>query len=66
MNVDDLKSFYNAESDADLSRKLNSPRCTIFFWKKNGIPPRTQAAFEVMSKGKLKADLQALSAQERL
>ena len=66
VNIDDLKSFYKAESDADLSRKLNRPRCTIFFWKKNGIPPRTQAAFEVMSKGELKADLQALSAQEKL
>ncbi|WP_166167953.1 hypothetical protein [Acinetobacter sp. SA01] len=62
MNINDLKAFYKVESDAELSRKLNRPRCTIFFWKKNGIPPRTQATFEVLSKGKLKADLQALSA----
>lgn len=62
MNIDDLKTFYKAESDADLSRKLNRPRCTIFFWKKNGIPPRTQATFEVMTKGKLKADLEKLIA----
>lgn len=62
MNIDDLKAFYKAESDADLSRKINRPRCTIFFWKKNGIPPRTQATFEVMTKGKLKADLKALTA----
>jgi hypothetical protein len=62
VNINDLKAFYKVESDAELSRKLNRPRCTIFFWKKNGIPPRTQATFEVLSKGKLKADLQALSA----
>ncbi|ENV16938.1 hypothetical protein ACG9XR_23280 [Acinetobacter guillouiae] len=61
MNIDDLKAFYEAKSDADLSKKLNRPRCTIFFWKKNGIPPRTQATFEVLTKGELKADLQALS-----
>lgn len=28
---------------------------------KNGIPPRTQATFEVLSQGKLKADLRALT-----
>ncbi|WP_335991352.1 hypothetical protein [Acinetobacter bereziniae] len=61
MNIDDLKAFYEAKSDADLSKKLNRPRCTIFFWKKNGIPPRTQATFEVLTKGELKADLHALS-----
>ncbi|MDI1224857.1 hypothetical protein [Acinetobacter sp.] len=61
MNIDDLKAVYEAKSDADLSKKLNRPRCTIFFWKKNGIPPRTQATFEVLTKGELKADLQALS-----
>jgi hypothetical protein len=61
VNIDDLKAFYEAKSDADLSKKLNRPRCTIFFWKKNGIPPRTQATFEVLTKGELKADLQALS-----
>lgn len=62
MTIDDLKAFYKAKSDADLSRKLNRPRCTVFFWKKNGIPPRTQATFEVMTKGKLKADLEKLIA----
>ena len=62
MNIDDLKAFHQAKSDADLSKKLNRPRCTIYFWKKNGIPPRTQAAFEVLTKGKLKADLKALTA----
>lgn len=61
MNIDDLKAFYEAKSDADLSKKLNRPRCTIFFWKKNGIPPRTQATFEVITEGKLKADRAVLS-----
>jgi len=62
VNIDDLKAFYQAKNDADLSKKLNRPRCTIYFWKKNGIPPRTQAAFEVLTKGKLKANLEALTA----
>ncbi|MCW8041236.1 hypothetical protein [Acinetobacter entericus] len=60
MNIDDLKAFYQAKSDADLSKKLKRPRCTIYFWKKNGIPPRTQAAFQVLTNGELKADMQAL------
>lgn len=62
MNVDDLKKFYKVKSPAELARKLSRPRSTIHYWEKGGIPFSTQAAFEVLSKGKLKADLQSVSA----
>lgn len=62
MTVDDLRAFYSAESDAALARTLKRPRSTIHYWREGGISPRTQATFEVITKGKLKADRQALTA----
>ncbi|APJ18518.1 MULTISPECIES: Cro/CI family transcriptional regulator [Acinetobacter] len=61
MTVDDLRTHFKAESDAALARKLGKDRSVISYWRK-GIPPRTQATFEVLTKGKLKADRQALAA----
>ena len=61
MTVDDLKTYYKAKSDAELARILGRDRSVINYWRK-GIPPRTQATFEVLTKGKVKANLQALSA----
>lgn len=62
MNVQDLKNYYKVESNPQLAKKIGSGRTTVWDWEKKGIPPRTQATFEVLTKGKLKADLQALSA----
>ncbi|MHA3051855.1 hypothetical protein [Acinetobacter sp. ANC 4640] len=57
MTVDDLKTFYQVDSDAALARKLKRHRSVIHYWRNSGIPERTQATFEVLSKRKLKADL---------
>lgn len=59
MTVDDLKTHYGAKSDAALARAMSRPRSTIHYWKKGGIPVSTQAYFQAITKGKLKADLTA-------
>lgn len=60
MTVDDLKIFYQAKSDAELARILERDRSVICYWRK-GIPLRTQAMFEVLTKGKVKADRNTLN-----
>ncbi|ENX30047.1 MULTISPECIES: hypothetical protein [Acinetobacter] len=59
MTVDDLRAFYNAKSDAELARILGRDRSVINYWRK-GIPLRTQAVFEISTKGKLKANIKNL------
>lgn len=55
MTVDDLRKFYNAASDSDLARKIQRGRSTISGWRDNGIPERTQAYFQALTGGVLKA-----------
>ena len=62
MKTQDLKSYYQCETRRSLSKKTGFSEVTLWKWEKKGIPPRTQATFEVLTKGKLKADLQKLSA----
>lgn len=62
MTVDDVKNHYGAESDADLARILKKTRGAISKWRTYGIPAPTQAIIQVQTKGKLKADLRALTA----
>lgn len=62
MNVKDLMNHYECKNHDELSKKINFSRVTLWKWEKFGIPPRTQATFEVLSGGVLKADLQALTA----
>ncbi|WP_298144345.1 Cro/CI family transcriptional regulator [uncultured Acinetobacter sp.] len=61
MTVIQLLVFYKVQNKSKLAKKLNVCRSTITGWEKNGIPPRTQATFEVLTNGKLKADRQALA-----
>ena len=61
MNVAQLRVFYGVKNNTLLAKEIKRGRTTIWEWEKFGIPPRTQATFEVLTKGKLKADLQALS-----
>lgn len=61
MTVNDLRIFYKAKSDAELARILGRDRSVINYWRK-GMPLSTQAIFEVSTKGKLKAEIKALSA----
>nr|WP_111861375.1 hypothetical protein [Acinetobacter sp. CFCC 10889] len=62
MNVKDLMNHYGCENHTDLSKKIKFSKVTLWKWEKFGIPPRTQATFEVLSGGKLKANLQTLIA----
>ncbi|AZC10108.1 hypothetical protein I0P11_10760 [Acinetobacter baumannii] len=62
MTVDDLIKFYKVKSDADLARKLKRPRSTISYWRSGGIPTSTQATFQVLTKGQVKADMQSKTA----
>lgn len=59
MTVDDLRDFYNASSDSDLARKIKRGRSTISGWRDNGIPERTQAYFQALTNGVLKASISA-------
>ena len=61
MNVEQLRKHYKAENNSQLAKKLKKGRSTIHEWELNGIPPRTQAAIQVMTDGKLKADKAALN-----
>lgn len=62
MTVSQLITFYKVKNKSQLAQKIAAARSTITEWEKNGIPPRTQASFEVLTEGKLKADRKALSA----
>lgn len=62
MTVDQLIIFYQVKNKSHLAKKIHVCRSTITGWGKGGIPPKTQALFEVLTEGRLKADLQTLSA----
>ena len=58
MTIDDLIQFYGVPSDAELAKKINRGRTTVYYRRNKGMSPKTQAFFEVLTNGKLKADLQ--------
>ncbi|MFW1768208.1 hypothetical protein [Acinetobacter baumannii] len=62
MKTQDLMSHYECKTRRELSKKTGFSEVTLWKWEKTGIPARTQATFEVLTKGKLKADLGALTA----
>ncbi|WP_151760443.1 hypothetical protein [Acinetobacter junii] len=62
MTVQELRDFYLVKNNSQLAKKIKCVRSTLTNWEQHGIPPRTQATFEVLTKGKLKADRQALAA----
>lgn len=59
MTVDELRSFYNAKTDSELARTIKKGRSTISGWRENGIPERTQAYFQAVSKGALTATIES-------
>ena len=61
MNVADLRKFHNVENNSQLSKKIKIGRSTIGGWEEDGIPLGTQAIYELLSRGQLKADRQALA-----
>ena len=62
MNVKQLCDFYEVKNKSQLAKKIKKGRSTVHGWEVDGIPPKTQAALELMTNGKVKADRQALSA----
>lgn len=62
MTVNQLIAFYKVKNKSQLAKKISTVRSTVTEWEKNGIPPRTQTYFEVLTDGALKADRKALSA----
>lgn len=62
MNVQQLRDFYKVKNNSQLSKEISKGRSTISEWETKGIPPRTQAALEILTNGKLKADRGQLKA----
>lgn len=62
MTVDQLITFYKVKNKSQLAKKIKKGRSTMTEWETNGIPPKSQAALEILTKGKLKADPEALTA----
>lgn len=54
-------SHFCCKTRRELSQKTGYSEVTLWKWEKKEIPPRTQAMFEVQTKGKLKADLKTIS-----
>lgn len=61
MKTQDLMSHFCCKTRRELSQKTGYSEVTLWKWEKKEIPPRTQAMFEVQTKGKLKADLKTIS-----
>lgn len=57
ITVDILLSHYKCKNDAELARRCQVTRGAVSQWRSSGIAQNTQAIFQVMSKGRLKADM---------
>lgn len=57
MTVDDLRQHYRAKTDMELAEKLQRAKSTLSKWRKCEIPVETQAYYQLLTKGKLKANL---------
>ena len=62
MKITDLMTYHDCNNRKKKKKKIGYSTVTLWKWEHNGIPARTQAVLQVKTKGKLKADLQALSA----
>ncbi|MCH7391849.1 Cro/CI family transcriptional regulator [Acinetobacter dispersus] len=62
MNVEDLREHFGVKNNSQLAKKINRGRSTVHGWEEAGIPPSTQAVLELLTKGKVKADRQSLTA----
>ncbi len=57
MSVDDLRAFYRMPTDEMLAQRLRVSKSTISFWRAHGIPLPRQALIQILTKGKLRADV---------
>ena len=62
MKVSELIKFYEVKNKSQLAKKINKGRSTLTDWEAKGIPPKSQAALEILTQGQLKADPDSLSA----
>ncbi|WP_119048102.1 hypothetical protein [Acinetobacter pittii] len=62
MNLSDLMNYHGCKNKKELSKKTGYSTVTLWKWENNGIPATTQAVLQVKSEGKLKADLEVLTA----
>ena len=62
MQVKDLRDFYGVKNNSQLAKEINRGRSTIHGWEIDGIPPKTQAVLELLTKCKVKADRKQLCA----
>ena len=53
--------YNKCKTRREIALKTGYSEVTLWKWEKKGIPPRTQAVFELTTKGKLKADLETLT-----
>ncbi len=64
MTVDDLKDHFGVEKDIHLTKTiLGVTRGTVSKWRHRGIPVDTQARIQLLTNGKLKADLSSVVAR---
>lgn len=57
MTVDDLLTYYKCKTAKELSAKLNLSEPLMSVWKNKGIPYLRQRDFQILTKGKLKAEI---------
>ena len=62
MTVDDLRLHFGAKTDTELAQKVGYTKGAISKWRSKGISLETQAVLQLKTNGKVKANLQALSA----
>lgn len=55
ITVDSLLEFYGCKNDAALAKRCQVSKGAVSLWRSRGIHENTQAVFEVMSEGQLKA-----------
>ncbi len=60
MTVDEVLAHFGAKNDSDLASKLGVVRSAISQWRGSGIPLPRQARIQIMTKGKLKAELKPI------
>ncbi|MGO2018777.1 hypothetical protein [Psychrobacter sp.] len=57
ITVDILLDHYKCKNDAELARRCQVTRGAVSQWRSGGMAQNTQVIFQVMSKGRLKADI---------
>ena len=62
MTVDELRLHFGVKTDTALAIKIGYTKGAVTKWRSKGISPKTQAALQLLTSGKVKANLEALSA----